>query len=255
MFTELEIEKIVPNPFQPRTAMDTDKLEEIACSIKQVGLVQPLVVRDCGDGVYQIIAGERRFRGAKRAGLLKVPAVVRKVTDEEMLNLALIENIHREDLSCIDRAMGFRDLIDKFGMTQKRIAEIYNLSRPAVANTLRLLDLEEEIRDALHQKRITEGHARALMLLKDSEQRLSALKRIVCNNLSVRDTEDLARKIHKQSRLDKKRQHSVHEHRLIDELRMKLGTRVDIVRENGTGKIEIEFYTEEDLERITEILL
>ena len=251
------MERIVPNPFQPRTVFDQGKLEEISASIKQVGIIQPLVVRE-HDGQFQLVAGERRYRGAKMAGLNKVPVVVKIVTDEEMLQLALIENLHRDDLSPIDKALGFKDLILKFGITQKKISEIFSLSRPAVANTLRLLDLDEEIKKALHSKQITEGHARALLGIKDRTMRERALRRILNYGLSVRESEELSRRINKsqQMHLDmqSREPRTIHEHKVLQQIQMELGTKVTIQRKNGAGKIEIEFYSEEDLSRIIDCL-
>lgn len=258
MFIEIDVESIVPNPFQPRTLMDSDKLNEISESIKQVGIIQPLVVREI-NGNYQLVAGERRLRGAIKAGMTKVPVIVKNVNDEEMLQLALIENLHREDLSPIDKALGFKDLIEKFNLTQKRISEVFNLSRPAVANTIRLLDLDEDIKFALHNKQITEGHARALLAIKEKHKRQIALSRVISKGLSVRESEELSRKLNKVSQMtfemQQKNRLSIFEQRLVDELRMKLGTKVSIDKENGIGKIEIEFYSEEDLERLMDALL
>lgn len=257
MFTEVSIDKIEASPLQPRTAFDQGKLEEISASIKELGIIQPLVVR-LFEGHYQLIAGERRLRGARMAGLKTVPVIIRDVTDEEMLQLALVENLHRENLSSIDKAIGFKDLIDKFGMTQKRISEIFNLSRSAVANTLRLLDLDEEIKQALHSKRITEGHARALLCIKDSTLRDRALHRIESSGLSVRESEELSRRMNKarQMQLEIKNRTpiSIHEQRVLERIQMDLGTRVTIQRKNGSGKIEIEFYSSEDLQRIIDYL-
>lgn len=258
MFAELEIEKIEPNPFQPRTVWDPEKLEEMAVSIMQVGIVQPLLVRRYNGG-YQLIAGERRFRGAQKAGLTTVPVIIREASDEEMLKLALIENLHRDDMSPIDRASGFRDLMDKFNMTQKVLAEVFNLSRPAIANTVRLLDLDEEIKAALHNKQLTEGHARALLSLRNPADRISFFKRIVSSNLSVRESEELSKKIrsHYRKRIadSKNQRRTIHEDRLIDELRMKFGTKINILNDGGMGKIEIEFYSDEDFDRIIDTLL
>lgn len=257
LFIEIEIEKIKLNPFQPRSAMDSEKLEEITASIREIGIIQPLIVREQDEGSYQLIAGERRYRGAIKAGLKKVPAVVRQVTDEEMLQFALIENLHREEMSPIDKAMGFKDLIEKFNITQKRISEIFRLSRPAVANTLRLLELEDEIKEALNYKHISEGHARALLAIKDKRQRLFALNRIVHSAMSVRESEDLTRRMNKSNlnlEIQQKNSLTIYEQRLIEDLRITLGTKVSLLKDNGCGKIEIEFYSNEDLDRIIEIL-
>jgi ParB family chromosome partitioning protein len=257
LYKEISIDDIRVNPYQPRTAFDTEKIEEIAASIRELGIIQPIVVREHNGG-YEIIAGERRFRGAKLAGMTRVPVFVKNVSDENMLQMALIENLHRDNLSPLDKALGFKDLIEKFGITQKRISEIYNMSRPAVANTLRLLDLDDEIKEALHAKRITEGHARALLGIRNEELRTRALKRIVNSGLSVRESEELSRRLNKshQMRLDIKSKTpiSIHEHSIIQKIQMDLGTRVSIQRKNGCGKIEIEFYSNEDLQRIIDYL-
>ena len=238
--------------------MDQAKLDEICASIKQIGIIQPIVVRSRGDG-YELIAGERRYRGAQRAGLTRVPIVVRQISDQEMLEYALIENMHREDLSPIDRALGFKSLMGEFKITQKRISELFNLSRSAVANTLRLLDLDDNIKSALHEKQITEGHARSLLAIRDRAKQKIALKRIIKNNLSVRETEELARKFNKYTQIDldvkSNSEISIHEQKIIDDLRLKLGTRISIIRDSNPGRIEIEFYSDEDFERIIETLL
>jgi ParB family transcriptional regulator, chromosome partitioning protein len=257
LFIEVDINKISTNPYQPRTHYDVQKLEEITASIKEVGIIQPLLVRE-RDGYYQLIAGERRFTGAKRAGLKKVPVIVKDVNDEEMLKLALIENLHRDDLSAIDKAMGFKELILKFNITQKRISEIFHLSRPAVANTIRLLDLDSDIREMLHHKKITEGHARALLGVKNIEQRHFALKRIVNENLSVRESEELSRKINKSKDDNGLNQQSglmtIYEQNLLEEIQIKFGTKVAVAKSGCSGKVEIDFYSNEDLQRILEIL-
>lgn len=255
---QISVSSIKPNPFQPRTYMDPEKLDEISASIARIGIIQPLVVRE-RNGFYELIAGERRFRGARQAGLDTVPVIVKNISDEKMLEFALIENMHREDLSPIDKALGFRELIQKFRVTQKQISELFHMSRASVANTIRLLELDPEIRDALHSKQLTEGHARSLLQIKDRAKRQMALRRIILNKMSVREAEGLSRKMNRaeQLRVDFNNgpQLTIHEQRIVDEMQTKFGTKVSIVRDGNSGKIEIDFYSDEDFERVIDCLL
>ncbi len=249
------IEDITPNPFQPRTEFNEEAINVLCSSISKHGIIEPIILRRKPDDHFEIIAGERRYLAAKKIGLREVPAIVRNSTDSEMLEIAMIENLHREDMSSIDKAKGFKRLIDEFRYTQNQIAQIMGMSRSAVANTLRLLDLPQIIQDALHRKEITEGHARALLCIKDQQSREMALKRVIMGGMSVRDAEDLSRLIEKNSRSNNSAKTNVAdiaELRLIEELQEKLGTKVHITKNGICGKIEIEFYSDEDLERIIE---
>ena len=254
----IEISKIRQNPYQPRTNLDPEGIEQIAASIKKYGILQPLLVRDCGDGTYELIAGQRRIEGSKKAGMTEIPVIVKDVTDAEMLEMAIIENVHREDMSPIEKARGFRQLMTRFNLTQNQISNLLGISRPAIANTLRLLDLPDTIQNALYEKKITEGHARALLYIKNEKKREIALKRIVESNLSVRESERLSRKISKIS-LDKEKPvkeefQNEEEREFINYMTERLGTKVRLVREKEGGRIEIEFYSDEHLQSIAEML-
>jgi len=253
----VSISAIRPNPYQPREKMSPEGIEEIASSIRKFGVLQPLLVREHAEGGYELIAGHRRIEGSRKAGLAEVPVIVRSATDAEMLEMAMVENLHREDMSPIEKAMGFRQLMMKFNMTQNQISSLLGISRPAIANTIRLLELPANIKAALHEKVITEGHARALLYIKDDEKREAALRRIIDRKLSVRDTEELTRTIEKQASRKNgngEAEISNEESAFLEQLSERLGTRVHIRRSGGFGKIEIEFYSEEHLQQIAENL-
>jgi len=253
----VDIDSIKQNPFQPRTHIDPDGIEEMAASIRKFGVLQPLLVRECEDGTFELIAGQRRVEGSRVAGISQVPVIVKNATDTEMLEMAIVENLHREDMSPIDKAMGFKRLITRFNLTQNQISNLLGISRPAIANTLRLLDLPDNIKNALHEKMITEGHARALLLIKDPEKRSIALKRIVNGNMSVREAEKISKIFANGSKGKngyEKEKISLEESDFIERLREKLGTRVSLKRTKDGGKIEIEFYSDEHFQRIAEDL-
>ena len=193
--SEIDIDLISPNPSQPRRTFDEETISELAASIRELGIVQPLTLRDTGDGRYQIIAGERRWRGARLAGLSAVPAYVRQVTDSEMTEMALIENIQREDLNAIEVALAFRNLIDSYNLTQERLSQRVGKNRATISNHLRLLRLPAEIQLALRDRRIDMGHARALLSIDDPKKQLKLYAMIAKNGLSVRKVEELAKKI------------------------------------------------------------
>lgn len=253
----LKITDILQNPYQPRTYFDPAGIEEMASSIKKYGVLQPLLVRETQAGEYELIAGQRRIEGSKLAGLEEVPVIVKTASDAEMLEMAIIENIHREDMSPIDKAMSFKQLMTRFNMTQNQISSLLGISRPAIANTIRLLDLPENVKDALHNKQITEGHARALLNISDKEKRDIALKRIVAGNMSVRDAEEFAKILKKQgdrSSASNGENYSPDEQFFVDLMRERLGTKVTIKRNGDGGKIEIEFYSDEQLKGILDII-
>ena len=193
--SEIDIDLISPNPSQPRRTFDEETISELAASIRELGIVQPLTLRDTGDGRYQRIAGERRWRGARLAGLSAVPAYVRQVTDSEMTEMALIENIQREDLNAIEVALAFRNLIDSYNLTQERLSQRVGKNRATISNHLRLLRLPAEIQLALRDRRIDMGHARALLSIDDPKKQLKLYALIAKNGLSVRKVEELAKKI------------------------------------------------------------
>jgi ParB family chromosome partitioning protein len=250
---DIDIDLLRPNRFQPRTAVDDTRIEELARSIKSNGIIQPIVVRKAEDG-YEIVAGERRWRASQRAGLLKVPVVVRDIPEQRLLASALIENIQREDLNPIEEAQAYRRLADDYQLTQEQIAEAVGKDRSSVANYLRLLKLLPEVRGNVSSGALSMGHARALLSLPDEAAQLRLSRDIVARNLSVRETESIVKK---QARPDVPReppQKDVHTRAAEDKLRFALGTRVRIVRKGKGGRIEVDFQSEEELHRIYEQL-
>lgn len=252
---EIEIEAISPNPYQMRTVWDENELEDLAHSIRANGVIQPILVRRLGDG-YQLIAGERRFRAAQLASMEKIPAIVRQATDEEMMELALVENIHRADLNPIERARAYQSYLSSFSLTQAEAAERLGEDRSVVANYLRLLDLPDEIKQMLAKGKLAMGHARAILALPTDELRRKLANRAMAARLSVREVERLVRKCltgSEQARtsLPSKSPHILD---LERKLSSRLGTRVNIeTRKNGQrGKIIIEFYSLDEFDRITE---
>ena len=256
--TEADIDELSPNEFQPRMALDDAGLEELAQSIRSNGVIQPIVVRRLGDR-FQIIAGERRWRAARRAGLLRVPIVIKHVEpgrERSLLEMALIENLQREDLNPIDEAVAYRRLADEFHLTQEAIATAVGKDRASVANTVRLLKLPLEVREEVSRGRISMGHARALLPLTDEAEQRRIGMEIIARNLSVRETEAMVKKIveggaHvREQRIPKPA--DVHTRAAEDRLRLLFGTRVRIVRRGKKGRIEIEFNNEDELIRIFE---
>ncbi len=259
-YFEADITKITPNPYQPRNEWNEEELTELVNSVRANGLVQPVVVRKDGDN-FQLIAGERRWRAAKIAGLNKIPALLRDVTEEQMLELALVENIHRSDLNPIERANAYREYIEKFNLTQAEAAEKLGENRSVVANHIRLLDLPQEVKDMLVNKALSMGHARALLSLPNGELRKRLAYRALTGRLSVREVEKLVkRELEEQNKEDKQDtetpQKSPHILDLETRMREKLGTKVQI-RANKTGKkgrIVIDFYSLEEFDRLSEIM-
>jgi ParB family chromosome partitioning protein len=244
------IDKIRPNPRQPRSEFDEGALAELAASIRVQGVIQPLLVRRMPDGDFELVAGERRLRAAERAGLTHVPVFVREISDDESLELALVENIQRDDLSPLEEATAYQRLIDEFGHTQEQIAERVGKSRPAVANTLRLLRLPESIKQDLARGKLTPGHARVLLSIDDAAAQLRAAKQIHTRHMSVRDAEQLAAARKSTSKRPAVR--DPHRAALERELSSALGTRVRITPKGRGGRIEIEFYSSEELQGLVE---
>lgn len=256
--TELKMLDIEPNPKQPRKQFDEEKLEELTESIRQHGLIQPLLVKAQGNGRYLIIAGERRWRAAKRAGLKTAPCIVRDYTEQEVMEIALIENLQREDLNPIEEAEGYQELIEEFGLTQESVSERVGKSRSAVANALRLNRLPDLLKEMLSDGRLTSGHARALIPLPTEEMQLAAAQRVVDGGLNVRQTETLAARLKADKPKKPQPEPSKELQRYYAEAEKKissrLGTKVKIHEGGKKGKIEIEYYTREDLERLLEEL-
>jgi ParB family chromosome partitioning protein len=250
---EVDTDLLRPNKFQPRTEMSDERLEELARSIKAQGIIQPIVVRRADSG-YEIVAGERRWRAAQRAGLLKVPVVVRDIPEDRLLAVALIENIQRQDLNPIEEAHAFRRLADEFHLTQEQIAEAVGKDRSSIANTVRLLRLPQEVRGNVASGTLSMGHARALLGIND-EQALLALGRAVAEkNLSVRETEALIRKAQAPPEPRPEPATDVHTRAAEEKLRLALGTRVKIARRGKGGRLEIAFANEDELQRLYERL-
>lgn len=254
---EIPIDQISPNPHQPRQSFDAEKLQELANSIAQHGLIQPLVVTRVSQG-YQLIAGERRWRASQLAGLATVPVIVKETTPQQMLELALVENIQRADLNPLEEAEAYAHLMTEFGLTQEAVAERVGKSRTAVANIVRLLNLPEDARVALASGIITEGHARALLSLKKQRDQLNLLNTIIQRDLNVRQTEALARQLllGAETPRPKRPPLSPHDKSMLTRFESKLGTKVELNRhEDDSGRLVIHFYSQEELQTIFEAIL
>jgi len=251
---EIPVDRIAGNPHQPRTRFDGAELAELAASIEAHGVLQPIVVRGTADAGYELIAGERRLRAARLAGLTHIPAVVRQSVGGEMLEMALVENLQRSDLNALDQAAGYRELIDRFGLSHEALARRIGKSRVVISNGLRLLDLEPETREAIADGRITEGHGRALAALTVPELQRAALQIVMDRHLSVRQTEELVRRRRSASASTPARAISADLADLESELRGALGTKVGIVRTRRGGRLVIEFYSDEELDRLHAII-
>lgn len=256
----LKLDLVQPNKEQPRKTFDEEKINELAESIKNYGVLQPLLVQKNG-GFYEIIAGERRWRAAKAAGLKEIPAVLKEYSKQEAMEISLIENVQRADLNPIEEALGYRQLIDEFGLTQEEIAIRVAKSRVAITNTMRLLKLDEHIQNMLVQGVITSGHARALLSLEDTALQLKAAKEILDKKLSVRETERLVKRLQKEASGEKKEEKKPDEtlaliyQNLEDRMKSVMGTKVSIHnKDKNKGRIEIEYYSEAELERIVEMI-
>ncbi|MEI3226236.1 MAG: ParB/RepB/Spo0J family partition protein [Lachnospiraceae bacterium] len=254
--TVLRITEIEPNKGQPRKNFNEDALEELADSIKQFGLIQPLVVQK-RDGYYEIIAGERRWRAAKKAGLKEVPVIIRDYTDEEMMEIALIENLQREDLNPIEEAQAYKKLINDYKLKQDEIAEKVSKSRVAITNSMRLLKLSEKVQDMIVDEMISSGHGRALLALNDKKMQEELANRIFDEKLSVRETEQIVKALNNPKEKKNKEEYSdnfVYE-KIENEFKEIIGTNVSIKRKSqDKGKIEIDYYSTEDLERIIDLM-
>ncbi len=256
----LKLDLVQPNKEQPRKTFDEEKINELAESIKNYGVLQPLLVQK-NDSFYEIIAGERRWRAAKAAGLKEVPAVLKEYSKQEAMEISLIENVQRADLNPIEEALGYKQLIDEFGLTQEEIAVRVAKSRTVITNTMRLLKLDEQIQNMLVQGVITSGHARALLSLEDTQMQLKAAKEILDKKLSVRETERLVKRLQKEAFGEKKEEKKKDEtlaliyQDLEDRMKSVMGTKVSIHnKDKNKGRIEIEYYSEAELERIVEMI-
>ena len=250
---EVDVDLLRPNRDQPRTAVNDSKIDELARSIRSNGIIQPIVVRKADPG-YEIIAGERRWRASQRAGLLKVPVVVRDIPEERLLAAALIENIQREDLNPIEEAQAYRRLVDEHHLTQDQIADAVGKDRSSVANYLRLLKLPTEVRSNLSAGALSMGHARALLGLSDEGEQLRVAREVVAKTLSVRETETIVKKGTQPRAAREEKPTDVHTRAAEEKLRFAMGTRVRIVRKGKGGRIEIDFQNEDELQRLYEQL-
>lgn len=263
LIRELPIDSVRPNPYQPRQQFSDESLAELAASIKELGVIQPIIVRQEGANDYVLIAGERRLRAAKMAGLTTIPAIVRSPSEQQMLEMALVENVQREDINPIDAALAYKRLMEEFGLTQEQVAQRVGKSVPAISNTLRLLQLPEYIINSLKDGAISEGHGRALLMVKDPVQQRQLWEEIIAGRLSVRAAELRARELRptapspRHTPAEASPPSSVPEEikAIEHNLSAYLGTRVQITLGNGGGgKIVIEFYSEEELARLLELI-
>ena len=254
--TLVKITMVEPNGGQPRKNFDEDSLMELAESIRQFGLLQPILVQDKNDH-YEIIAGERRWRAAKLAGLKEIPVIIKELTDQEVVEISLIENIQRENLNPIEEAQAYKRLLTEFNLKQDEVAERVSKSRTAVTNSMRLLKLCDEVQQMVVNEMLTTGHARALLAIEDPEEQYRIAQKVFDEKLSVREVEKLVKNLNKPEKPKKKENESLTAiyQNLEERLKESLGRKVSISsRENGNGRIEIEFYGHEDLDRLMEFL-
>jgi len=255
--TYVDINKVEPNREQPRKVFNQEALNELSESIKQFGLIQPILVQD-RDTYYEIVAGERRWRASKLAGLKEVPVIIRKFTEQEIVEISLIENIQREDLNPIEEALAYKRLHTEFNLKQEEVAERVSKSRAAVANSMRLLKLSDNVQQMVIEGELSTGHARAILAIEDPNEQYRVALKVYNEKMNVRDIEKYIKNMNKPVKIKKDSNDSlrtVYEN-IEEELKVALGTKVSIVSKNdsGAGKMEIEFYNHDDLERITELL-
>ena len=251
---DVPLSLVSPNPFQPRRAFDEAELEELANSVKTKGVLQPILVRKLGDGGYELIAGERRWRAAKLAGLKKIPAIVRPATDAEAMEMALIENLQRKDLNPLEAARAYQRLMKEFGLTQEAVARALGKERSSIANTVRLLALQSEVQTWVESDQLSWGHAKVLLGVSDPEQQVRLGRRAVTERLSVRDLERLVRPAHRAGRSNSARKgHRPSE--IEERMSRRLGTKVRLIHGKTGGKIVIDYYSPADLERVIDMIL
>ena len=260
--SEVRVDRVDPNPYQPREKFGEQALEELTESVRQLGIIQPITVRSLKSGRFELISGERRLKAAKRAGLKNIPAYVREADSEAMLEMAIVENVQREQLNPIEIALGYERLMEECGLTQEKVAEKVSKNRSTVANFLRLLKLPPVIQAGLRDEMLTMGHARAMLPLEDEEQQRKLLEEIVQKELSVRDVEKRVKKMTRPAPEKKEQTRSLSRaeelelKRMTDDIRRSLGTKVAIKPSSSGdgGKIEVEYYSNDDLERLTQLL-
>ena len=252
---EVKINDVEPNADQPRKVFDQERLQALAESIKEHGVVQPIIVRQDGSR-YVIVAGERRWRAAKLAGLKTIPVVVKELSSRQVMEIALIENLQREDLNPIEEAEAYQKLMDEYSMTQEEVAKLVGKSRAAIANSVRLLTLAKEIREMLVDGRLTSGHARTLVAIEDENRQKELADLIVKKGLNVREAEKLAAQEAKRAaKKVRPKKEDVEMTQLVEDLRTLFGTKIDLQRGKDKGKIVIEYYSKEEFDRIIDLLL
>jgi ParB family chromosome partitioning protein len=257
---QIPVAKVRPNPYQPRREINQDALAELASSMERAGLLQPIVVRKAAEDAFELIAGERRLRAAERLGWSEIGAVVRDVDDRTLLTLALVENLQRDALSPVDEALGYQRLVAEFGASHAEVADLVGRSRPVVANALRLLKLPDEVQDLLHRGELSTGHARALLQLAEPSKILTLARRAVTDGLSVREIEALGRGERPPARRPRAGKGRLRKldpdvRRLEDVLRRHLKTDVFVVRRGKGGRMTVNFYSNDDLARLLELIL
>jgi ParB family chromosome partitioning protein len=251
----LEIEKIIPNQHQPRKIFKDEALKELSASIKEKGVLQPVIVSRVGDGTFRLIAGERRWRAATLAGLKKIPALIKDVSSQDAIEIALIENIQREELNAVETAEAFNRLLKEFNLTQEDISQRVGKDRATIANYLRILRLPDEIKAFINNDSISIGHAKALLTLENRQKQIEAAKEIIKKGLSVREAEALCKRLSQPVKPKKKKEKLPEVADLEHKLTRSLGTKVKIHDKNNRGRIEIEYYSLDELDRLLEILL
>ncbi len=252
--TEVELHRIIASEYQPRKNFKDDAIASLAESIKSVGVIQPVILRRRDEGGYQLIAGERRFRAAALAGLTRIPAIVKDVSPAEVLEMALVENIQREDLNPIETAEAYERLVGEFKLTQEELSAKVGKERSTVANFLRLLTLPSEVKRDLAEGDLSMGHAKAILSLDAASKQMALRREIISRGLSVREAEGAAKRLKAPGHVIKKKEPSAQMAMLEDELKKKLGTKVKIKRKGKRGSINIEFYSDAELDRLLEFL-
>ncbi|MFH1094095.1 MAG: ParB/RepB/Spo0J family partition protein [Candidatus Omnitrophota bacterium] len=247
-------QKIKPNRYQPRLNFKEDTLQELVASIREKGIVQPVAVRKNDDGSYELIAGERRLRAVKFLKHVKIPVLIKEVTDQEMLELSIIENIQRDDLNPVEEAQAYENLMRDFHFTQEQVAQSVGKSRATIANMIRLLGLPKEVKDGLFKEKLTFGHAKAILGVQGASAQIALCEKIIQKGLSVREAESLAAASVKEKARHTDRENDQHVLKLEEELRHILGTKVTVFHGTKKGKIQIEYYSLNDLERILDVL-
>ena len=251
----ISIKDMYPNENQPRRVFDEEKIKDLSESIKKYGVLQPIVLKPDEFGKYMIIAGERRYRASKMANLTEIPAVLRDIPIKEIMEIALIENLQREELTPIEEALGYKSLIENYKLTQEEISEAIGKSRPHIANMLRLLNLEKEVIEMINQGFITAGHGKALLRVTDKIQQINLANKVIDENLSVRETEELTKNVFIEKKKKKTPQKDIFTLDIEEKLMNVLGTKVNISKGKKKGKIEIEYHDDEQLSNIISLLI